>query len=177
MKYSLRLKKAVKDPDKGPVAVVKVAAEPVAKVAKKVVTPNHPAIQLHAEKTGVQERLALRFTEAFFSPYCFYIHVVIYLFWMLWIEHSPWQRFLSYISVEAVLVAILIGIGQKAGSKFDRIKADHDYVEQTLELKANTKLTKQNADIARKIHKILEVAEDIHEDQERAQKTTRRPRA
>lgn len=67
------------------------------------------------------------FTRRFFSPACFYLHIVVYILWMAAVEHSPWQRFLTYISIEAVLVALLIGIGQQALADRQGMIADLDH--------------------------------------------------
>lgn len=87
----------------------------------------HPAHEEHAEQLGTQRRAAVWFLRRFFSPTCFYLHIAVYLVWMLAIEQSPWQRFLTYISIEAILVALLIGIGQQALADQQALVADHDH--------------------------------------------------
>lgn len=88
----------------------------------------HPAHDVHTDRLGGQRRAAVWFLRRFFSPWCFYLHVAVYLVWMRWVEHSPWQQFLTYISIEAILVALLIGIGQQALADRQALVADHDHL-------------------------------------------------
>ena len=46
------------------------------------------------------------------------------------------------MSLEAIFLSTFVMIGQNRQSAFQQAKADHDFFEQELELKTNTKLTR-----------------------------------
>ena len=51
------------------------------------------------------------------------------------------------VSLEAIFLSTFVMIGQNRQAAFQQAKADHDFVEQELELKANTELTRQIHDL------------------------------
>ncbi len=116
----------------------------------------HPIRSEHRAEMGAQRRAAMRFTDYFFSPYSFYVHIVVYVAWMGLVEHSPWQRFLTYISIEAILAALLIGIGQKTAAQFQAIKADHDWTVQQEVAQTDLDLTREVHAMTKTIHDTLQ---------------------
>ena len=72
-----------------------------------------------------------------------YIHVALFAVWMLVFEKSPWPTLTLIVSLEAIFLSTFVMIGQNRQASFQQAKADHDFVEQELELKTNTQLTRQ----------------------------------
>jgi|SRR3954447_4337289 len=107
--------------------------------------PRHPAL-LAAElrRAGnVQLRIADAITAFAGSMTFVYIHVVLFTVWMLMLERSPWPTLTLAVSLEAIFLSTFVMIGQNRQAAYQQAKADHDFVEQELELKSNTELTRQ----------------------------------
>lgn len=61
---------------------------------------------------------------------------------MLFVESNPWPMLTLVVSLEAIFLSTFVMIGQNRQAEFQQAKADHDFVEQELELKTNTELTR-----------------------------------
>jgi uncharacterized membrane protein len=111
----------------------------------------HPAyLQVAAARAAkVQLRMADAITAFAGSMTFVYIHAVAFGVWMLVAEKSPWPTLTLVVSLEAIFLSTFVMIGQNRQASFQQAKADHDFVEQELELKTNT-------DITRQIHKLTE---------------------
>ena len=72
-----------------------------------------------------------------------YLHIALFTIWMLFIESKPWPTLTLIVSLEAIFLSTFVMIGQNRQAAFQQAKADHDFVEQELELKTNTDLTRQ----------------------------------
>ena len=62
---------------------------------------------------------------------------------MLFAERNPWPTLTLVVSLEAIFLSTFVMIGQNRQAAFQQAKADHDFVEQELELKTNTQLTRE----------------------------------
>lgn len=71
-----------------------------------------------------------------------YLHVAAFTLWMLLAEGSPWPKLTLVVSLEAIFLSTFVMIGQNRQAEFQRVKADHDFVAQELELHVNTALTR-----------------------------------
>jgi len=71
------------------------------------------------------------------------MHVALFAIWMLLLERKPWPTLTLVVSLEAIFLSTFVMIGQNRQASFQQAKADHDFVEQELELKTNTDLTRQ----------------------------------
>jgi uncharacterized membrane protein len=69
--------------------------------------------------------------------------VALFAVWMLVLERSPWPTLTLAVSLEAIFLSTFVMIGQNRQAAFQQAKADHDFVEQELELKSNTELTRE----------------------------------
>jgi uncharacterized membrane protein len=109
----------------------------------------HPALLAHqrARAADWQLRLADGITAFAGSMPFVYAHVVGFAVWMLAFETSPWPRLTLIVSLEAIFLSTFVMIGQNRQAAFAHAKADHDFREQELELKANTELTRQVHDL------------------------------
>jgi len=108
-------------------------------------TRRHPAL-LGAElrRAGsLQLRVADAITAFAGSMTFVYIHVGVFAAWMLLLESSPWPTLTLVVSLEAIFLSTFVMIGQNRQAAYQQVKADHDFVEQELELKTNTELTRE----------------------------------
>jgi uncharacterized membrane protein len=114
----------------------------------------HPVLIAHrAERSAdVQLRIADAITEFAGTMMFVYIHAVVFVLWMLFVEKSPWQTLTLVVSLEAIFLSTFVMIGQNRQSSFASAKANHDFVEQETELKQNTQLTRQIHALTTEIH-------------------------
>jgi uncharacterized membrane protein len=107
--------------------------------------PTHPAYDaLHVQRAAdLQLRIADAITRFAGSMAFVYIHIVAFAVWMVAVESSPWPTLTLVVSLEAIFLSTFVMIGQNRQSAYQQAKADHDFVEQELELKTNTDLTRQ----------------------------------
>ena len=107
-----------------------------------------------AEKRSadVQLRVADAITKFAGSMAFVYAHVLAFAVWMLVVEKSPWPTLTLVVSLEAIFLSTFVMIGQNRQADFQQKKANHDFVANELELKANTDLTRMVAELTREIH-------------------------
>jgi uncharacterized membrane protein len=105
----------------------------------------HPAVEaeLARRAASVQLRVADSITAFAGSMKFVYVHIVLFAAWMLVFEKSPWPTLTLVVSLEAIFLSTFVMIGQNRQAAFQQAKADHDFVEQELELKTNTQLTRE----------------------------------
>jgi uncharacterized membrane protein len=115
---------------------------------------HHPAVLAHQEKRAadIQLRIADAITAFAGSMRFVYIHAVGFAVWMIFIESDPWPKLTLIVSLEAIFLSTFVMIGQNRQAAFQQAKADHDFVEQELELKTNTELTRQIHALTLEIH-------------------------
>jgi len=118
------------------------------------VASHHPVVtRLDAERAkDFQLRLADRITEFVGSMPFVYLHVLVFGFWMLVLEQSPWPTLTLVVSLEAIFLSCFVMIGQNHQAAFQQAKADHEYLEGELELKLNTELTRAIHQLTREVH-------------------------
>lgn len=111
--------------------------------------PVHPALIKEAERRAgsAQNRAADAITKFAGSMVFVYVHIAIFVIWMLVIEKNPWPTLTLVVSLEAIFLSTFVMIGQNRQAAFAQAKADHDYQNQEQELNTNTDLT-------RKIHQL-----------------------
>lgn len=133
--------------------------EPVTEPAETSSRPTphgrHPAVIAVAERRAadVQLRLADLITKFAGSMPFVYLHMAVFAFWMLVLEKSPWPTLTLIVSLEAIFLSTFVMIGQNRQADFQQRKADHDFVANELELRNNTDLTRQVAELTREIHR------------------------
>jgi uncharacterized membrane protein len=111
----------------------------------------HPAVaEVLADRANSwQLRLADRITAFAGAMLFVWIHAVLFGLWIatdgLGVTHDPFPfNFLTMVvSLEAIFLSTFVMIGQNRQAEFAAKKAEHDFNEQDLELKKNTKLTQQ----------------------------------
>jgi uncharacterized membrane protein len=118
---------------------------------------HHPVVLEEQAKRAqdVQLRIADRITAFAGSMQFVYIHVAIFTIWMLFIESKPWPTLTLIVSLEAIFLSTFVMIGQNRQASFQEAKADHDFIEQELELKTNTQLTREIDRLTIELHNRL----------------------
>jgi uncharacterized membrane protein len=122
----------------------------------------HPSVRAEAERisSDLQLRLADAITRFAGSMLFVYLHAILFVGWMLFLERSPWPTLTLVVSLEAIFLSTFVMIGQNRQADFQRKKADHDFVANEQELKLNTELTKLVATLTREIHTKVYQASD-----------------
>jgi uncharacterized membrane protein len=112
--------------------------------------PHHPVVleQLAKRNADIELRVADKITAFAGSMQFVYLHAVLFAAWMLFFENRPWPTLTLVVSLEAIFLSTFVMIGQNRQSEFAQAKADHDFVAQEQELRANT-------DITRAVHALL----------------------
>jgi uncharacterized membrane protein len=123
----------------------------------------HPAYQSVAESRAarMQLRVADVITKFAGSMGFVYIHVVVFAVWMVFAESSPWPTLTLVVSLEAIFLSTFVMIGQNRQAAFQQAKADHDFVEQELELKTNTEITRAIHTLTAELHRRLIPGEGV----------------
>jgi uncharacterized membrane protein len=106
---------------------------------------HHPVVleEQARRAKSVQLRIADMITAFAGSMNFVYLHIAGFTLWMLFIESKPWPTLTLIVSLEAIFLSTFVMIGQNRQADFQQAKADHDFVEQELELKTNTELTRE----------------------------------
>jgi uncharacterized membrane protein len=118
---------------------------------------HHPVVVAHNthRAADVQLRIADAITGFAGSMRFVYLHAVAFALWMVLIESDPWPKLTLVVSLEAIFLSTFVMIGQNRQAAFQQAKADHDFVEQELELKANTEITRAVHELALEIHRCV----------------------
>jgi uncharacterized membrane protein len=119
--------------------------------------PEHPVVAKLRERraTDAQLRVADAITKFAGSMAFVYLHIAAFAVWMLFIERSPWPTLTLVVSLEAIFLSTFVMIGQNRAAAFQQAKADHDFVEQEIELKTNTQITRQIHALTTELHRRL----------------------
>ena len=118
---------------------------------------HHPAVleQRAQRAEDIQLRIADWITGFAGSMNFVYLHIALFAIWMLLVERSPWPTLTLIVSLEAIFLSTFVMIGQNRQAAFQQAKADHDFTEQELELKTNTKLTREIHTLTTELHNRL----------------------
>jgi uncharacterized membrane protein len=82
-----------------------------------------------------------------------YLHAIVFVVWMIFVESDPWPKLTLVVSLEAIFLSAFVMIGQNRQAAFQQAKADHDFTEQELELKTNTELTRAIHQLTTELHR------------------------
>ena len=115
---------------------------------------HHPTVVEHkaSRAADAQLRVADAITAFAGSMRFVYIHAIGFALWMLFVEPNPWPKLTLIVSLEAIFLSTFVMIGQNRAAAFQQAKADHDFVEQELELKINTELTRAIHKLTTEVH-------------------------
>lgn len=131
-------------------------------MARPQTAPQHPVVVAHHDKraSDIQLRIADAITAFAGSMRFVYIHAVVFVVWMFFLESDPWPKLTLIVSLEAIFLSTFVMIGQNRQAAFQQAKADHDFVEQELELKSNTELTRHIEALTQEINRRLEAGNE-----------------
>jgi uncharacterized membrane protein len=117
----------------------------------------HPVVVEHRERRAADAelRVADSITSFAGSMKFVYVHIVLFVVWMLFLESNPWPTLTLTVSLEAIFLSTFVMIGQNRAASFQQAKADHDFREQELELKTNTQLTREIHTLTEELHRRL----------------------
>jgi uncharacterized membrane protein len=123
--------------------------------APPAVRPEHPVVTKARQKRAedVQLKIADAITAFAGSMPFVYVHVVVFAVWMLFVERSPWPTLTLVVSLEAIFLSTFVMIGQNRAAAFQQAKANHDFLEQEVELKTNTQLTREIHVLTTELHR------------------------
>jgi len=104
----------------------------------------HPAVVEHElqRAADLQLHLADAITRFAGSMGFVYVHMAAFATWMVLAERNPWPTLTLVVSLEAIFLSTFVMIGQNRQAELQKVEADHDFIEQELELKTNTQLTR-----------------------------------
>ena len=116
-----------------------------------------PVVTRTEEKRAADFRLRVadKITAFAGSMMFVYLHILVFAGWMVFVESSPWPTLTLVVSLEAIFLSTFVMIGQNRAAAFQQAKADHDFVEQELELKTNTQLTREIHTLTTELHRRL----------------------
>ena len=119
-----------------------------------VKSTQHPALISVAEKRAadVQLRVADAITKFAGSMLFVYVHIVLFVVWMLFVEKNPWPTLTLGVSLEAIFLSTFVMIGQNRQAAYQQAKADHDFMTSEQELKMNTELTQAIHEMTKALH-------------------------
>ncbi|MGB8941772.1 MAG: DUF1003 domain-containing protein [Streptomyces sp.] len=131
---------------------------------REVSKQHHPVVAAHRSRRAgnVQLRIADAITKFTGSMFFVYLHAAGFLLWMLFVEANPWPMLTLVVSLEAIFLSTFVMIGQNRQAEFQQAKADHDFVEQEMELKTNTDLTRAIHAMTAELHRRLVADPDQH---------------
>src|ERR1700745_3879574 len=126
----------------------------MAQLKLPVKLPPPPVVLEEQERRAadLQLRIADMMTAFAGSMNFVYLHIAGFTLWMLFIESKPWPTLTLIVSLEAIFLSTFVMIGQNRQADFQQAKADHDFVEQELELKTNTELTREIDRLTLELH-------------------------
>jgi uncharacterized membrane protein len=118
---------------------------------------HHPVVldELHRRASDAQLRLADRITAFAGSMSFVYIHVALFVSWMVVLEKNPWPTLTLAVSLEAIFLSTFVMIGQNRQAAFQQAKADHDYGDVNRLLVENTELTRAIHQLTNEVHQLL----------------------
>jgi uncharacterized membrane protein len=119
--------------------------------------PIHPVLVHHEthRSENVQNRIADRITQFAGSMLFVYLHIVLFVFWMLVLEKKPWPTLTLVVSLEAIFLSTFVMISQNRQDEKRQVLADHQWEFVQTEEKQNEELlalSKQILDLTKAIH-------------------------
>jgi uncharacterized membrane protein len=117
--------------------------------------PRHPVlVERDAQRAADRQLRIADAITAFAGSMAFvYLHAVVFVVWMIFVESDPWPKLTLVVSLEAIFLSTFVMIGQNRQAAFQQAKADHDFTEQELELKTNTELTRSIHQLTTELHR------------------------
>jgi uncharacterized membrane protein len=120
--------------------------------------PKHPALLEHHRERAlhVENRLADRITAFAGSMRFVYLHIALFVVWMLVLEESPWPTLTLVVSLEAIFLSTFVMISQNRADEKRQVLADHLW--ETVQFEES-----QNEELLRLSDQILDLTQAIHD--------------
>jgi uncharacterized membrane protein len=101
-----------------------------------------PALLKHAEERAqsVQNRIADRITTFAGSMNFVYLHVALFVVWMILLEGKPWPTLTLVVSLEAIFLSTFVMISQNRADEKRQVLAAEEWKSVQLEEKQNEQL-------------------------------------
>src|SRR6266498_662154 len=114
----------------------------------------HPVVvsELRRRRDDIQLRVADGITAFAGSMNFVYLHALLFVGWMIWLEESPWPTLTLFVSLEAIFLSTFVMIGQNRQADFAQAKANHDFDVAEQELHENTEITRLVQQLTTEIH-------------------------
>jgi uncharacterized membrane protein len=106
---------------------------------------------------NVQNRIADRITTFAGSMLFVYLHIALFVFWMLILEKKPWPTLTLVVSLEAIFLSTFVMISQNRQDEKRQVLADHQWEFVQAEEKQNEQLltlSQQILDLTQAIHQM-----------------------
>ena len=106
---------------------------------------------------NVQNRIADKITSYAGSMHFVYLHIVIFVVWMIWIEAKPWPTLTLIVSLEAIFLSTFVMISQNRADEKRQVIASEEWQSVQLEEKQNEQLlqlSKQILELTGAIHRL-----------------------
>ena len=116
---------------------------------------HHPAVieQFNRRAADAQLRIADKITGFAGSMNFVYLHIALFVTWMLVIEKSPWPTLTLIVSLEAIFLSTFVMIAQNRQAAFQQVKSDQDYKDVNTLLVENTNLTRTIHELTEELHR------------------------
>jgi uncharacterized membrane protein len=117
----------------------------------------HPALRSHMEQRAqnTQNRIADAITTFAGSMVFVYLHIALFVLWMLLLEKKPWPTLTLIVSLEAIFLSTFVMISQNRADAKRAVLADHEWQFVQDEEKQNEQLL----DLS---NRILDLPQAIH---------------
>ena len=121
-------------------------------------TQHHPALVAHKNRrrADTQLRIADAITTFAGSMRFVYIHAVVFVLWMLFVESDPWPKLTLVVSLEAIFLSTFVMISQNRADEKRQALADHQWELVQVEEQQNEQLLEHS-------EQILNLTRAIHE--------------
>jgi len=115
---------------------------------------HHPAVveEFNKRAADAQLRVADKITAFAGSMNFVYLHIALFVVWMLVLERSPWPTLTLAVSLEAIFLSTFVMIGQNRQASFQQAKSDRDYQDVNALLVENTNLTRAINQMTEELH-------------------------
>jgi uncharacterized membrane protein len=109
----------------------------------------------HERAQSVQNRIADTITGFAGSMNFVYLHVALFVIWMLLLERAPWPTLTLAVSLEAIFLSTFVMISQNRADARRQVLADQQWEFVQIE-------ERQNEELLRLSNQILELTKEIH---------------
>jgi uncharacterized membrane protein len=126
---------------------------------RSIPQPVHQLLLQHQDerRQNVQNRIADRITQFAGSMVFVYLHIALFVFWMLILEKKPWPTLTLVVSLEAIFLSTFVMISQNRQDEKRQVLADHQWEFVQTEEKQNEQLltlSQQILDLTKAIHEM-----------------------